>query len=127
MPFAGGGAFQGSYHAASANTNRAYSLSSDGLGFVQTQLINTDGLCGMSIQVDQQAGVGGTGGIRLIIEPYGDGVPYPTPITPLGPVLNVPQLINFDHIAARAIRISGTGSGVAGNPNIYRILFMACI
>jgi hypothetical protein len=126
MPFAGGGAFQGNSHAASANTNRAYSLSSDGLGFVQTQLINTDGLCGMSIQVDQQAGVAGTGGIRLVIEPYGDGVPYPTPTTAIA-ALNAPQLISFDHIATRAIRISGTGSGVAGNPNIYRILFMACI
>jgi hypothetical protein len=125
MPFAGGGAFQGSTRAASANTNRAYSISTAGLPG-QTQLINTDGLCGMSIVVDQQAGVPGTGGVRLIIEPYGDAIAYPTGTTAIA-ALNTPQLITFNNIATRAIRIEATGSGVLGNPNIYRILFMACI
>ena len=89
-------------------------------------MINTDGLCGMSISVTQVAGVAGTGGIRLVIVPAGDGVPFNTPTTAI-PALNTPVLITFDHIATRAIRVAGTGSNAPGNANIYRILFMACI
>jgi hypothetical protein len=126
MPFAGGGAFQGSSHAASANTNRIYSITSETGGFANTDLINTDGLCGMSISVTQVGGVVGTGGIRLVIEPAGDGVPFNTPATAI-PALNTPILVTFDHIAARAIRVAATGSNAPGNANIYRILFMACI
>ena len=126
MPFAGGGAFQGSSHSASANTNRIYAITSENPGFLGTDLINTDGLCGMSISVTQVAGVPGTGGIRLVIVPAGDGVPFNTPTTAI-PALNTPVLVTFNHIATRAIRVAATGSNAPGNPNIYRILFMACI
>jgi len=126
MPFDGSGGYIGSTRSASANSNKILSINSENAAFTPAQeAINTDGLCGMSISVLQTAGVAGTGGVRLQIVPRGDAVTYPTPATvvPLG----VPTLVEFAHIASRAVQVEATGSGVAGNPNIYRILFMACI
>jgi hypothetical protein len=127
MPFAGGGGFHGQLQAASANTNRIYTVSSESAGFAGSAqgLINTDGLCGVTLQVTQVSGVVGTGALRLNIVPGGDAVSFPTPPTAI-PALNQPVLVSFDHIASRACDVQCTGSNVPGNPNIYRILFMAC-
>jgi hypothetical protein len=127
MPFVGGGGFHGQIQSASANTNRIYSVTSDAAGFqTATQgLINTDGLCGITLSVTQVSGVVGTGAIRLQIVPAGDAVTFNTPPTAI-PALNQPVLVTFNHIASRACTVEATGSNVPGNPNIYRILFMAC-
>jgi hypothetical protein len=127
MPFVGGGGFHGQIQSASANTNRIYSLSSEAAGFsgAAQGLINTDGLCGISLSVTQISGVVGTGAIRLQIVPAGDAVVFPTPPTAI-PALGQPVLVTFDHIASRACTVEATGSNAPGNPNIYRILFMAC-
>ena len=127
MPFDGSGGYIGSSRSASANTNKLLSVSADAAGFFGGQeAINTDGLCGMSILVTQIAGVPGTGAARLLITPRGDGVPYPGPPTVV-PLVGVPVLIPFNHIASRAVQVECSGSNAPGNPNIYRILFMACI
>lgn len=126
MPFDGAGGYIGSSRTASANTNKILSINSEAPQFTPAQdAINTDGLCAMSISITQVAGVAGTGGVRLQIIPRGDAVTYPTPATvvPLG----LPTLVEFPRVASRAVQVEATGSGVAGTPNIYRILFMACV
>ena len=126
MPFDGSGGYIGNSRSASANTNKLLSVSADAAGFFGGQeAINTDGLCGMAIIVTQLAGVAGTGGVRLVVTPRGDAVTYPTPATvvPFG----LPVLVEFGRIASRAVQVECSGSNAPGNPNVYRILFMACI
>jgi len=133
MPFAGAGAFLGSSQAASANANRPYVISFDGAvgAFAATALINTLGVPNMTIQVTQLLGVAGTGGVALTIVPEGPvelgGPEYTTAFAPIV-AIGIPQVVNFPgSIAAKSIRLAGLGSGVFGNPNLYRILFMSSI